>query len=195
MSSISSFKHGLSAVTRLWENDDYDAALAKVEELRKSWPGNAHLQVLWADLVQLQEAPTYSLEDAKEALQSAVELDKTSPAAMIELGHFLNAVEDDPKAAAKAYAEAIARARELLLEALIGQAKAFIQLEKKDEALRCVVEVLRLRQAESGAKRNKSTEPDIIVKLPSGRVISAQLHGQFGKEMEELLGEVIANSA
>ena len=43
-----------------------------------------------------------------------------------ELGHFLDGVDDDPRAASKAYADGVAAARRLLIEGLIGQAKALL---------------------------------------------------------------------
>ncbi len=131
MSNLRGFRQKLALLSRLWEEKDYERALAEVEALRKTWPGNAHLLILWASLVQLQEKPKHELEEAKRALQQAVELDRGSPAAALELGAFLDNVEDDPQAAAKAYADGVATARQLLIEGLLGQAKAFRQLEKR----------------------------------------------------------------
>jgi predicted Zn-dependent protease len=99
MSTVRGWKQRLSTVSRLWAAKNYDQALAEVESLLETWPGNPHLHILKASLVQLQEAPEYDLDDAKQALQRAVALDKGSPAASIELGHFLDNVEDDPQAA------------------------------------------------------------------------------------------------
>src|SRR5271170_3920790 len=67
MSNLRGFKQKLSTISRLWKKKDYDTALAEVETLLKSWPGNAHLLVLWASLVQLQEAPNHTLDEAKQA--------------------------------------------------------------------------------------------------------------------------------
>jgi tetratricopeptide (TPR) repeat protein len=154
MSSLRGFKQKLSVVSRLWEEQDYDQALAEVESLLQTWPGNAHLHVLWASLVQLQEDPKHDLEEARQSLQQAVELDKGSPAAAIELGYFLDNVEDDPQAASRAYSAGVTAARQLLIEGLIGQAKAFRQLDKREEFLRCLVEVLHLTRFETSSKRN-----------------------------------------
>ena len=82
MSSLRGFKQKLATVSRLWEQKDYDTALAEVESLLKVWPGNAHLHILWASLMQLQEDPKYDLDEARQALQQAVEFDKSSPAAV-----------------------------------------------------------------------------------------------------------------
>ena len=192
MSTLRAFKQNLSVISRFWEEKDYAAALEKVEALRKAWPGNGYLHILWASLVQLQEESKHGLEEAKEALQQAIDLDKFSPAGIIELGHFLDDVEDNPQGAAKAFSEGVALARHLLLEGLIGQAKAFLQLEKREEAFRCVLEILHLLRFEPGAKRNGSDSPDVIVSLPSGDIFSAQVKGPFAEQIEKLLGEVFA---
>src|SRR5947208_2570763 len=119
MSTLRGLKQRLSTVSRLWDEKAYDKALAEVETLLETWPGNPHLHVLRASLVQLQEEPKYDLDEAKQALQQAVELGKGSPEASIELGHFLDNVEDDPQAAVKVYAEGVATARHLLIDGLI----------------------------------------------------------------------------
>lgn len=159
MSNPRGFKQKLAAVSRHWDGKDYEAALAEVEAMLDNWPGNAHLHLLWASLLQLQEHPTHDLAAAKQALQQAVELDKGSPAAAVELGHYLDNVEDDPQAAAKAYAEGVASARQLLIDGLIGQAKAYRQLEKREEFLRCLMEAMQLTQFDTGAKRAKADRP------------------------------------
>ncbi|MGL6097615.1 MAG: hypothetical protein ACRC7O_17675, partial [Fimbriiglobus sp.] len=130
-------KPRLSTVTRLWEQGDIDAALGEVERLLETWPGNPHLFVLKATLGQLQDEPRYELSELKRSLQVAVELDKSSPEASIELGHYLDAVEDDPDAALKAYSDGVAAARHLLVEGLIGQAKVYRQLDQMGEFRRC----------------------------------------------------------
>jgi predicted Zn-dependent protease len=153
MNGTSSFTKGLSDAIALMEEEKYDRAMKRLEELRKNWPGSAQLHVLWAKLVQLQEDPAHTLNDAKRALQQAVELDKQSPAAAIELGYFLDNVEDDPQAAAKAFAQGITAARHLLIEGLLGQAKSLIQLDKREDAVRCLVEAHRLADAERSPKK------------------------------------------
>lgn len=154
MNGSGSFAKALAEVTALWEDEKYDRAFKRVEELRESWPGNPHFHVLWARLVQLTDKPTHSLNDAKRALQQAVELDKQSPAAAIELGHFLDNVEDDPQAASKTFAQGVAAARQLLIEGLLGQVKSLIQLDKKDEAVRCLIEALHLSDADRSGRKS-----------------------------------------
>jgi hypothetical protein len=193
MSNLRGFKQKLSTVSRLWEEKDYDTALAEVESLLKSWPGNAHLHVLWASLVQLREDPKHALDEAKQALQQAVELDRGSPAAAIELGHFLDNVEDDPQAASKAYAEGVATARQLLIDGLIGQAKTFRQLDNRAEFLRCLLEVLHLARFETSPKKNKAEESGaaILFKAPAGDFYAIQLNGPNAEQIQDLLSEVV----
>jgi tetratricopeptide (TPR) repeat protein len=153
MTGIGSFTKGLSEVVALLEAQKYDRALKRLEEVRKAWPGNAQLNLLWARLVQLQDDPTHTLNDAKQAIQQAIDLDANAPAGSIELGYFLDNVEDDPRAATKAFARGITVARNLLIEGLLGQARALLQLDKREDAVRCLVEAHRLADAERAPKK------------------------------------------
>lgn len=194
MSHLRTFKQKLSTVNRLWEEKDYDTALAEVEGLLKVWPGNARLHILWASLVQLQEDPKYSLDDAKKALQQAVELDQSSPAGAIELAHFLDAVEDNPQAACKSYTEGVAVARQLLIGGLMGQAKALLQLDKRDDCIESLMEVLRVLQFEPTSRRSKpgDTGTDVTLESLAGQVHSLQLKGPFAEQIEEILNEALS---
>jgi tetratricopeptide (TPR) repeat protein len=195
MSDIRGFSKGLSTVSRLWKQGKYDRALAEVESLLKVWPGNAHLHVLWASLVQLQEGPVHDLGEAKEALQQAVQLDIGSPTAAIELGHFLDNVDDDPQGASRTYADGIAVARQRLIDGLIAQAKAFQQLNRKKEFLRCLLEILYLTQFQDGSKRPRAGDPgiDLIVDSSTGQVHVFQLEGHYTEQIQDLLNEVVAD--
>lgn len=175
MNTLRGLKRGLAAVSRLWDEGEYDRAMGEVESLMRLWPGNAHLHILWSGLVQLQDDPKHDLSEARRALRLAAELDPDSPAASVELGHFLDAVDDDPRAAVKAYAEGAAAARHLLIEALIGQAKAYRQLDKREEFLACLLEVLQLARSEAPAKQPK-----------------AGLNG-YAEQVQELLGGLAAS--
>lgn len=192
MSTIRSLKQGLTQVSRLWEEADYDQALAEVERLLEAWPGNPYLHVLKAELVQLQEEPKYDLNVAKESLHQAIDLDKRSPTASIELGHYLDNVEDDPQSAVQAYADGIAAARHLLIDGLIGQAKAYRQLEKKDDFIRCLIEVLHLAQFDSSTNRNKAQDSgnDVIFQSAAGHIYHTQLKGPYKEQIQELLEDL-----
>jgi hypothetical protein len=58
----------------------------------------------------------------------------------------------------------------------MGQARAYIQLDKRDDALKCLLEVLRLTEAES-ARHGKSDG------VPGG---------PYAEQIEELLNRVLA---
>jgi|ERR1043165_7850914 hypothetical protein len=192
MSNLRGLKHKLSIVSRLWEEKDYNTALAEVESLLKNWPGNAHLHILWASLVQLQEDPKHELDEVKQVLQQAVELDRGSPVAAIELGHYLDNVEDDPHAASKAFAEGVETARQLLIEGLIAQAKVFRQLQKREKFHRCLLEVLHLTRFETVAKRTKGkeVEADVMFESPEGYFYAIQLKGPYAEQLQDLLSDV-----
>jgi tetratricopeptide (TPR) repeat protein len=194
MNSLRGFEQKLATVSRLWDDADYDSALAEVGQLLERWPGNGHLHILWSSLVQLQENPKHSLDDVKRALQRAIDLDRSSPAGAIELGHFLDDVDDNPRAASKAFSEGVVTARQLLIEGLIGQAKALLQLNKKDDALECVREVLHSIHFDPKSKRAKTEEsaPDILFGSMMGEIVGIQLKGPFAIQIEELLSEIFA---
>lgn len=195
MNDVRSFRQGLSKITRLWKKQDYDAALAEVESLLVTWPGNPHLHVLWASLVQLQEDGPHDMEEAREALRQAVVLDQNSPAASIELGQFLDNVEDDPQSASEVYADGVAAARRLLIEGLIGQAKSYRQLNRRKEFLRCLVEVVHVAQFERGTKESRSGDlgMDFLVDSSTGSVHVLQLKGPYAEHIQELLSEAVAD--
>jgi tetratricopeptide (TPR) repeat protein len=187
-----SFKQKLAKVFRHWRDDQYDLALSDVEELLKSWPGNAQLYILWASLVQLQEEPSHRLDEAKQALQQAVEVDANSPAGPIELGHYLDTVEDNPRAASKTFSEGIRSARRLLMDGLLGQARALLQLDKRTEALKCLMEWLYLANIDNPSAGGKSANaaPDILLRDPTGQILAIRLKGPFAIKIEELLQQL-----
>lgn len=144
MSVPRGWKQGLARVSRLWDRREYASALAAVDALLADWPGSAHLRVLRARLIQLQDDGGPPLSEVTADLRRAAELDPDAPAPHTELGYFLDAVKDDPAAAATAFAGGVSVARRALVDGLIGQAKALRQLDRMDEFRRCVTELLHL---------------------------------------------------
>jgi tetratricopeptide (TPR) repeat protein len=192
MSGVRDFKQNVSSVMRLWGEEKYAEALAEVERLLRGWPGNARLHILRASLVQLQGDPEHGLDEVKQDLRRAIDLDKESPAGPIELGHFLDAVEDDPRSASRAYAEGVTAARRLLIDGLIGQAKALQQLGKRKELFQCLSELLHLMNFEPGSKVGKAEghSPDVIYVSSANRVFAVQAKGPHAEQLEEILEEV-----
>ena len=106
-------------------------------------------------------------------------------------------MKDDPSAAAKSFSEGAAAARELLIEALIGQAKALQQINNREDAIRCLIEALSLMQHQSSSKRGKSNRgnPDVLLGSVADGVVSMQLKGRVADRFEELLTEVVTSSS
>lgn len=192
MTNTQALKRGLASAARHYEEGRYDDALAVVERLMKDWPGNARLYVLWGRLVQLQDESAHGLDDVKAALRNAADVDPGSPAGPIELGYYLDAVEDDPRAAAKAFSEGVQAARRLLIDGLVGQARALLQLDKRKEAMQCVIEALSLANlAFPPAGKAADTAPDVIIRDPGGPVHAFQLKGPFAARIEEVLHDLL----
>jgi len=146
MKPLSSFKRGVAEVRHDLEHGKYERALARVAKLLQDWPDNPQLLVMWADLIQLQESDEGpSLDDARAALQRASELEGPSPAALIELGAYYYAVDDDPAAANKTFDKAIRLCKRLLIDAILGRAKALGDLERSQEAFACLAQAYALQ--------------------------------------------------
>ncbi len=193
MNNIDQFKQKLSKIMRRWREQDYRKALAEVEEALKLWPGNARLHVLWASLIQLQENTDHDLDEVKRALRHAMDLDAASPEAAIELGHFLDCVEDDPRAASKAYKEGVSVARRILIDGLIGLAKALQQLEEREECLRCLIQILHLVEFETASEnvKRKAGAPDNLYELLIEQLAS-RVNGPYAEQIQELLSDVVS---
>jgi tetratricopeptide (TPR) repeat protein len=151
MKPTSSLTRGLAAVRRDWRAGRFIKALREVSRLLETWPDNPHLLVLWSNLVQLQDdEPTPSLEEAQAAQERASELDEESPETWLELANFVDAINDDPATAVKHYQKAIGLSKRLLVESLLGQAKALSELGQKQEALAFLAEAYNIQNVLNG---------------------------------------------
>jgi hypothetical protein len=146
MMRCTSIKQGLARVGQAWKAQRFDDALAEIDRLLAISPCSPPLLVKRAQLIQLQddEDGTPTLDDAKADLKLATDLDDQSPAGLIELGCFLLAVEDDPKKASVLFQKAILRCRDLLEEALRGQAEAEAELGRDSKRTSAKIELLSL---------------------------------------------------
>ncbi len=192
MSAVRAFQQDLDEIAQLWDEEDYDAALDRVEEARKAWPGNSHLHILWASLVQLQDNPKHSLDEAEQALRQAVELNQSSPAAVIDLGYFLDRVKDDPRAAAQAYAQGMTIARQLLIDGLIGQAKVLLQFDQTEAAFQHVLELAHLLQFGTNST-GRLVNLDFDGLSPTSDTLRGNSQLPTTAEVERMLDELIAN--
>jgi Tfp pilus assembly protein PilF len=85
-----------------------DQALLVVDEAIVSDP-SASWWILRGDLIQLADATSYELSDAAESYIQAAELEPDNPEPLEELGHFFDAVMDEPKKARTFYIAALAK--------------------------------------------------------------------------------------
>ena len=195
MSNLRGFKQKVSTVSRLWEEQDYDYGVSRSRVLAQSLAWECASARPLGKPGATARGSEARLDEAKQALQQAVELDKGSPAAAIELGHFLDNVEDDPQAAAKAYAEGVSIARQLLIDGLIGQAKAFRQLDRREDFLRCLLEVLHLARFEAGPKRPRRKSLGQTSYSSRQRVTSTPSNSTapYAEQIQDLLSEVVAD--
>jgi predicted Zn-dependent protease len=142
---------------RAWRMGHHDRALAEADDLLQYWPDNPRLLVLRGCLIQLQAAEQAPpLKEARATLERAVSLDDESPASLLELGHFLFAVEDDAKSAARAFDKAIQLCKRILKDALLGKAKTLAELRQREQALACLAEAYWLESQDGSARRGSN---------------------------------------
>jgi tetratricopeptide (TPR) repeat protein len=161
MKSVQSLKRGLEKARRLCDDGRHDRAFTLIDRLRQKWPDNPELLVMWANLLQLQaENVGPPLQEAKRALQRAVGLSEESPRPLIELAHYLFALDDDTQAASRCFTKAVALSRRLLQEALQGEARALVELGRRSDALGCLAEAYWL-----GARNGKQADGEETSKI------------------------------
>jgi hypothetical protein len=95
---------------------------------------------------------------------AVVDLDDESPRTLIELGHFLDAAEDDAKTAETCFAKAITLCKRQLKEALLGHAKVLSELERRPEALARSTEAYWL-QSRNGKPARGRCDEEILEQL------------------------------
>jgi tetratricopeptide (TPR) repeat protein len=171
MKSATSLQRDLEKIRRLCDRESYNRAFSAINQLREQWPDNPEVLVLWANLLQLQEEDTGPpLEEAKKALQKAASLDEQNPMPWNELGQYVFVVEDDAKSACAYFAKAIALSRKYLTEALVNQAKALMEKDRKDEAMACLIEAYNLNGHDS-RQNNGRSGADILEQMREISVI------------------------
>lgn len=153
-----SLKRKLRTIQTLCNAGNYAKAVDEGNALIKTYPYFTPLLVLKAQTIQLLEGDTTSastLEEAKEALMLAVDLDPKAVDALNELAFYLSAVEDDDAAALGLFERSIDLSKETLKEAFIGRIKCLLALEQRSEALACFKEALRFFRDHPGIKNLK----------------------------------------
>src|SRR5437868_6608948 len=113
-------------------------------------------------LAKIQRGP--ALEEARAVYRRAAKLDPESPEALVGLGHYLYAVEDDVRGASEHFAKAITLCRDWLRETLLAQAKALTEVGRHAEAFDCLAEARWLERSDSKAA-NGASGKDILERL------------------------------
>jgi tetratricopeptide (TPR) repeat protein len=160
LKTVESLKRGVSKALRLWREGRRDLALSQIDRLLEMWPDNPRLLVMRAKLIQLQDdvegIPT--LEDARSDLIRAAGLDEDSPDPLIELGHFLFAVQDDAKNASRYFDKAVHLSVDLLTQALVGHAQALAELGQEAKASASLMTACSLAAQYRGSVRETVLE-------------------------------------
>jgi tetratricopeptide (TPR) repeat protein len=104
------------------------------------------LLLLKGQLIQLldEDSELGELQDASDALESAVELDGESIDALNELATFRYVIEDNHDEAILLFEKSIVKCLEFLKEAYLGKAKCFFETDRVFESLNCLNEGLQL---------------------------------------------------
>src|SRR5437588_2074085 len=134
---IQSYKRRLNAVIKLSRQERYDQALNVVEQLLEEFPLSSDLLVRRGCLIQLSDEadnPGRTLQAARESLETARVLAPDCVEPLIELGHFMYAVEDKPDEALEYFRTARTRAEEELQEAMTGEARCYLDQGRFSEA-------------------------------------------------------------
>jgi tetratricopeptide (TPR) repeat protein len=92
------------------------------------------LLVIKADVIQLSDKSHYRLNSAEDALLQAIELEPHNLEAHIELGYFYYAIMEQSEKAVPHFEQAEKYAEKTFIAAILGKAKALIDLGLFNEA-------------------------------------------------------------
>ena len=136
----------LKDVQRLLSENQYSNALLIVNKLVEKYPFSTNLLLLKGQLIQLLDGDSElgELQDASDALESAVELDGESIDALNELAMFRYVVEDKHNEAILLFEKSIVKCLDFLEEAYLGKARCFFETDRIFESLSCLNEGLQV---------------------------------------------------
>ena len=136
----------LKDIERLLKENQYSNALLIVNKLLEKYPFLTRLLLLKGRLIQLldEESELGELQDALDALESAVELDSESIDALNELAMFRHVVEDKHDEAMLLFEKSIAKSFQFLEEAYPGKARCLFDKDRIFESLNCLNEGLQV---------------------------------------------------
>jgi tetratricopeptide (TPR) repeat protein len=116
---------------------DFDKALGVLSEIEKTRPLTPHELVVRSRCNQLSSGTKIPpLEEAKKALQQALESDDEYVPAILDLAWYYHAVEDNPRKALPLFERAYELSRQNLIESITGKVEALEELESPKEAMR-----------------------------------------------------------
>ena len=112
----------------------FDLVLSEYKQIEDEFlPSN--MLIMKSTAIQLAEdACGYSLDDAREALLTALEIDPENSEVLMELGYFYYAVDDNPKESFSFFEGAIKASRKIFRDSIVGGANAKFELGLKAEA-------------------------------------------------------------
>jgi tetratricopeptide (TPR) repeat protein len=160
------FLENLKDVQRLLSENQYSNALLIVHKLLEKYPFSTRLLLLKGQLIQLLDeySELGELQDASDALESAVDLDGESIDALNELAMFRHVVEDKHDEAISLFEKSIIKCLDFLEEAYLGKAKCLFETDRVFESLNCLNEGLQLIPHAAKLK----SEKDYILSIVQG---------------------------
>jgi tetratricopeptide (TPR) repeat protein len=122
-------------IKQLWEQKDFDGMSGYLWELENSgFELPPALLVDKAKIIQLSDDLHYRLEDAETSLLRAIALEPHNVEAHTELGYFYYAIMAQSDKAIPYFEHAEKDAERALVDAILGKAKALIDLDLFNEA-------------------------------------------------------------
>ncbi|UXY54038.1 tetratricopeptide repeat protein [Pseudomonas tohonis] len=121
-------------ISRLMKEKSFNLVIEEYKNL-KNEQLTPCLLIMKSTAIQLAEdSQGYTLDDAKEALFSALALDPENPETLMELGYFYYAVEDNTQNSITFFDDAAKKSRKILLNSIMGGINARLELGLKSEA-------------------------------------------------------------
>jgi len=143
MGIVTSYER-LTSMRREIAAKNYEQALQTGRDEIERGHESSDLLLLMATAGQLSEGDSCSLDDVRGWLERATQLSPDNDEAWMDLGHFLDAVADQPQLATSAFENALRRSLDILATALDGLESTELS---HDEATRERVNSLRRRAA------------------------------------------------
>lgn len=118
----------------LAESEDWDGCIRLFEALEQEGPLSAHELVQKSACLQIGSEELGSLEGAEEALLAALDLARDYVPALLDLGWFYYAVQDDAETGLTYFQRAEEISRRTLAEALNGRNKCLEEIQAEQSS-------------------------------------------------------------